>query len=79
MPLKKSRLEQVTEAASKAFWAKVQEELPDLNPDHLDVGTILTLQWQMEAGIKRYVEACDEAEDVVPPPPTGLRRRGRQF
>ena len=56
----KKKLEEVVEKASKAFWSSVQSDFPDLNPDKLDVGSVIVLQWQMKDAIERYLLTGEE-------------------
>lgn len=56
MTIGPKRLEEITEKASIAFWKSVDENLPELKAEHLDHGTIIALQWQMQESIRRYLE-----------------------
>lgn len=78
----KKRLREIAQEAAKAFWEKVAQEIPQGNPDKdLDVGTIIGLEFQMQAAIERYVESIQTRleDEEVPPPPPGVRGRGRSF
>ena len=59
------RLEEIAEKASKAFWLEVAKELPDCNPNDLDHGTIIVLQWQMKDAIERFIAASVKAEEEI--------------
>lgn len=54
------KLEKVVEKASKQFWIAVQSELPELNPDNLDPGTVIVLQLHMKDSIERYLATGEE-------------------
>jgi hypothetical protein len=56
----KKNLEKAVENASKAFWGTVQAEFPELDPDKLDIGVIIVLQWQMKDAIERYLATGEE-------------------
>lgn len=56
------KIESAVEKASKAFWIAVQAEFPELEPDNLDHGTVIVLQWQMKDAIERYL-LTGEKED----------------
>ena len=59
------RLEQAVEKASKAFWTFVQEEFPHLNPENLDIGTVMVLQWQMKESIERYLQNGEDEDGRI--------------
>lgn len=62
MTTTKKNLEKAVENARKAFWISVQSDYPELDPDKLDVGIIIVLQWQMKDAIERYLLTAGEED-----------------
>lgn len=60
MKVNQKTLEKMVEKASKEFWNSIQKQCPELNPEKLDIGTIIVLQWQMKDAIERYLATGEE-------------------